>query len=34
MTPGSKHQATAGAFRAASEIERSPARHQSIAEII
>jgi hypothetical protein len=34
MTPSPKHHATAGALRAASEIERNPALHQSIAEII
>jgi hypothetical protein len=35
MTPGPmKHKATAGALRAASEIEPNPALRQSIAEII
>ena len=35
MTPGlMKHKATAGALRAASEIEPNPALRQSIAEII
>ena len=35
MTPGlMKHKATAGALRAASEIEPNPALRQSIAEVI
>ena len=35
MAPGPmKHKATAGAWRAASEIEPNPALRQSIAEII
>jgi hypothetical protein len=35
MTPSpTKHKATAGAWRAASEIEPNPALRQSIAEII
>jgi len=35
MTPGPmKHKATAGALRAACEIESNPALRQSIAEII
>jgi len=34
MTPAMKHEPTAGALRAAKQIEHNPSSHQSAAEII